>query len=561
MRAASAAARRLERVRTLWVVAALAPLQWLIALLVAMHAPHNGWLFYTGGDATQYWSHEWALAHGMLPLTVLGYAVPVFFAWVPRLFGPTQLTGAAPIMFVQVLVLGTVALVCVHALATRLAGRVFALWATTLWVVVPVAAIPLWREDFHERYSGLFLPQALGIVNLGDYPSMVVLLAAAVFAFRTIDTGRGNDAVLTGLLCGLAVGVKPSNALILGSPVLAFAVARRWREIVLYGVALLPALLTLALWKQRGLGHVPLLTLPETRQAMGVPLLPRVGDYLDFDRARFAANMAQIREFFWSRLLLEYLGVAGAVAALRRAPAKGIYLVTWLAAIVIVKGGSPVADVRTTSFFRLTMPGFPAFFLLAATAVLLVPGWGRFVRAPRVNGTPPRRTRGLIVALVVLVALPLAAVAAAQPAPRERLARNLNTLIETPISTSLAIRPERIPDGVRLRWAVPPRSETKVFYVVYRTTTGDGCSYDEARAVQECVLGMTSIGQTEIRFLEDTPPPGTYTYRVGISASWKNDAQNGDLILLSPPTTVAIRCTTEKCRRDIAKLKKEGKIA
>jgi hypothetical protein len=557
-----AAALRLERVRPLWVIAALAPLQWLIALLVALHAPHNGWLFYTGGDATSYWSHEWALGHGLLPLTVLGYGVPVFFSWVPRLFGPTQLTGNAPIMFVQVLVLGPIALASLYGIAARLAGRLFALWASALWVVAPVLVIPLWRGDYHERYAGLFLPQALGIVNLGDYPSMVVVLAASYFVFRALDTGRGNDAVLAGLLMGLAVGIKPANALILPAPLLAFAVARRWREIPAYAVALLPALLTLAVWKARGLGHLPLLSAPELREAVGasIPVLPRVGHYLQFSQSQFHDNLAQVREFFWSKLLLEYLGVAGAVAAVRKAPAKGLYLIAWFAAIVVVKGGSPVANVRDTSFFRLTMPGFPAYLLLAASAVLLVPGWGRHVRARRVASTAARPSRGLVLAAVLLAALPLAAVAAARPAPPDRLARNLNTGIESPISSALQLRTERIPDGVRLRWKTPDPNGATVFYVVFRTQTGDGCTYDPGHGAQECVLLMGSIGHTGIRFFEDTPPPGRYTYRVAISVAWTKEATNGDVILLSPAKSFVVRCTTARCKRDVEKLRAAGVI-
>jgi hypothetical protein len=99
-----------------------------------------------------------------------------------------------------------------------------------------------------------------------------------------------------------------------------------------------------------------------------------------------------------------------------------------------------------------------------------------------------------------------------------------------------------------------------VFFVVYRTQSGDGCVYPPTDGTQKCVLQMGSIGHTGIRFLEDTPPPGRYAYRVGISASWRDDVQNGDVILLSPPVTADIRCTTEKCKRDLVKLRAAGKV-
>jgi hypothetical protein len=557
MRAARAA---LERLRPLYVLAPLALLQWSLVLGLALHAPHNGWLFFHGGDATQYWSHEWALAHGWLPQTVLGYGVPVFFAWVPLLFGETLLGGLPAIMLVQVLVLGTVALVCVYGIGSRLSGRLFGYWTALLWAIAPVAAIPLFRADYHDRYVGQILPQALGLTNLGDFPSMAVLLAAAYFAFRAIDDGRGNDAVLAGLLVGLAVGVKPANALVLPVPVVALALARRWRQIPLFAVALVPALLTLALWKERGLGHLPLLSVPEVREAAGslgssVPGADRLGHYLNFSRSRFDYNLGQLREFFWSRLLCEFLVVAGAYAAIRKSTPKGVYLLAWFLAIVVVKGGSPVADVKTGSFFRLTMPGFPAFLLLAASVVLLVPGWGRRVARVRLPETGPRRTRGLAAAVVLLAVLPLVVVAAASPAPPGKLARNLNTIIETPISNGLELTIQHIRDGVRIRWPKPETSSAKVFYIVYRNEGGDGCNVFPTGGARECLLQMQPLGQTDIRWLDDTPLPGTYVYRVGMAAAPTGLPSAADLMLLSPPARATVRCTTAKCRADVKKLR------
>ncbi len=554
MRAASAA---LERVRPLYVLATLAVLQWVLVLGVALGAPHNGWLFYHGGDATEYWSHEWALSHGWLPQTVLGYGVPVLFAWVPRLFGETLLGGLPPIVLVQVLGLGTIALAATYGIAARLAGRLFGFAAALAWAVAPVAAIPLFRADFHGRYVGQFLPQALGLTNLGDFPSMVVLLAAAYFAFRTIDGGLANDAVVTGLLVGLAIGVKPANALILPVPVVALAVARRWRQIPIYAVALAPAVITLAVWKQRGGGQLPLLSMPELREAAGssIPGVERVGNYLDFSGARLGYNLGQLREFFWSRLLCEFLVVAGAFAAIRKSTPKGIYLVAWFLAIVVVKGGTPGADVRTTSFFRLTMPGFPAFLLLAAATVLLVPGWGRRATAMHRRAEPwPRRTPGLIAAVALLGLLPLVVVAAARPAPKGKLSRNLSTVIESPISSSLTITPVPIADGVSLRWPQPKTSGAKVFYIVYRTQRHDGCIYPTGSGAKECILDMNFLGQTDLRRLDDTPLPGRYVYRVGMAAAPSGVAGEGDLMLLSPAAAVRVRCTTIKCERDYIRL-------
>src|SRR5207237_1806945 len=111
---------------------------------------------------------------------------------------------------------------------------------------------------FHEKYVDLTLPQALGFSGLADFPSTVCLLLAAYLVVRVLDTREWRDAALAGLVTGFALGLKPSNALFLFGVALAFLVGRRWRDALSFGVAMLPALLTLAIWKHRGLGTVPL---------------------------------------------------------------------------------------------------------------------------------------------------------------------------------------------------------------------------------------------------------------------------------------------------------------
>jgi hypothetical protein len=38
----------------------------------------------------------------------------------------------------------------------------------------------------------------------------------------------------------------------------------------------------------------------------------------------------------------------------------------------------------------------------------------------------------------------------------------------------------------------------------------------------------------------DNPGPGTWTYRIGVSANWLNDLQLGDDYVVSPPVTVRL---------------------
>ena len=114
--------------------------------------------------------------------------------------GPTYLQALPALVVVQVLVLGPLALLCVYGIAAQIGGRLLGYWAALLWVIAPFAAIPLFVDRYHERWTEQFLPQALGLTAMADFPSMVLVLAAALFVVRSLAPGRVPDAVLAGLL-------------------------------------------------------------------------------------------------------------------------------------------------------------------------------------------------------------------------------------------------------------------------------------------------------------------------------------------------------------------------
>ena len=58
-------------------------MQLAIAAWFAFETPHNGFVWYSGGDATEYWTSQWAVAHLRLTQTFVGWGLPVFYAWVP----------------------------------------------------------------------------------------------------------------------------------------------------------------------------------------------------------------------------------------------------------------------------------------------------------------------------------------------------------------------------------------------------------------------------------------------------------------------------------------------
>ena len=222
---------------------------------------------------------------------------------------------------------------------------------------------------------------------------MAVLVSVAL-TVRALQAGALREAVLAGTFAGVALALKPANALFLGGPLLAFLLARRFVHAALFAVALGPALLALTIWKSKGLGEVPLFALDEVRLAAGAgdPAVASVTSWFDrtvhlnFDT--WKQNMSNLREFTWSARVIQFLPLAGAVAVARRSvPAAGLFL-GWLLGYVIVKGAADVATVESGSFWRLIMPGLPAFVLLAAAIPAPRPD------VPRADGPAPHAASG-----------------------------------------------------------------------------------------------------------------------------------------------------------------------
>jgi hypothetical protein len=102
---------------------------------------HNGWLYYQGGDQVWYYASGWLLGHGTIPQPLIGPGWPALLAPFAVAGGPTLVPALPAIVLFDVLVLGPVALLCVWGIADRLGGRVFAYWATLLWLSVPFIGI------------------------------------------------------------------------------------------------------------------------------------------------------------------------------------------------------------------------------------------------------------------------------------------------------------------------------------------------------------------------------------------------------------------------------------
>jgi hypothetical protein len=520
----------------------LVAVHWVAVLAFALTVRHNGWAYYQGGDQIWLTATAWQLADAELAATHVGYGWPLVLAPLTAVTGPSYVAAMPAVVALNVLVLAPLVLWAVHGLASRIAGRAFGLFAAVLWVAAPFMVIPLWRADYHERYVEQFLPQALGLTALADYPSLVLLVVGTYLFVRALETRAAFDAAAAGIVVGFAVGTKPSNALFIAAPLAASLVARLWRPAVVYGLALLPAILALAVWKQRGLGELPLFAFEETRLAATALSLPNVDRYVDIDWSVLKDNGAHLREYFWSARLLEWLPIAGLVGVARRSAPLAALLGVWFGAFLLVKGSDELSRVSSGSFFRFMMPAYPAYFLLAAGVLLLVPTVARrLATAWPAAPLAPAKRRGVAILAVGLAALPLVVVGLARPdrlPPETIFVENVLTPVDPEIRVSVRVEGEaRVVD-----WRHPSAGRADVFYRVFRTAAeGEDLVCVEGRGgAADCTLQMLLLGTTrEPRWRDGSPPPGA-EYRIGIGTNAQDDPTAGDVFLISRPVDARV---------------------
>jgi hypothetical protein len=377
-----------------------------VVTAIGLTAARDGWVFAPVDSEVRAWAAAWALGHLDIPSASVSYGAPVLLWPFGIAFGES-VSGALPLLVVlQVAVGGPVVLLAVYGIASRIGGRLLGYAAALAWVVAPLLALGFFYadqrtfqgipyDDFRGLVHDTLLPGALGLTVGPGYPSLVAIVVAAWLVVRSLDRGAWNDVLLAGLLAGFAVGLRPLNALFLAAPLLALAVARRPRHALGLAAALLPAAGTLALWRWAGQGHLGL-------------------EGLAFTREEFWVNRVHFRGAGWSYLLVAWIAVAGSFAVVRKAPAKGLLVAAWFTGFFVLGSGSLARGrVIDGSLFRLLEPGYPAFVLLSAALLLLVPPWGRRVRATIPPEQGPRATPGLVAAAVALALYPFAIVALA----------------------------------------------------------------------------------------------------------------------------------------------------
>ncbi len=546
----AATAARLRRlrdallgVRTLYVLGTLVLAQWIAVLALALTVRHNGWLYYAGGDQIWHYTGAYLLAHGELPPTYVSYGWSILLLPIAPFAGPNLVSALPAMVLLNTLVLLPVALLCVYGIAARIAGRLFGYWAAALWIAVPYLGIVFLEPGYHQKYTELTLPQLVGLTSVPDFPSVVALLVGAYFTLRALDSGTWHSAAAAGLASGYSIAIKPSNSIFLVAPLLTLLVLR-WRALIPFAAALAPALLTLVVWKYRGLGELAAAPPEPVRLAGAGDLLDRIHNAGKLNSWEHLHQvLLALREHFWISRVMEWLPVAGAVALLLRSLRGFLLVASWFTVYLLTKGTYIPASVEDASFWRILMPAFPAFVLLAASTVLLVPG----LRARPEGAVPrlsaPRRTVALAAAVAVFVAAPLGVVAAVPPlhdGGRQAL-RQGDTLI--PVSETLAPRAAVEGDAVHLSWRPRPAGATRVFYRILRTPHGEDafCAGRPAHAADDCRIYMEAVAATHATSFVDRPGSGRWTYRIGVSANWLDDFRYGDIYVVSPPVSATVR--------------------
>jgi hypothetical protein len=543
----AAAAGALERARPSRVLDVFVAMQWLTVLALALTVRHAGWIFYQGGDQLWYYTTAWLFAHGHLGQGLIGYLWSFLLAPIAWVAGPNVANAYPAVILVDVLVFLPGITLGLWGIAERIAGRLFAYWAAALWVALPFLGIEFTNVGYHQRFTELFLPQALGLTAMSDLPTTALAVVAGFFAARAIfdEVPRAADAVAAGAAAGAAIAVKPSTAAFLAGPFLALLVARRLRLLGWFVAATAPAVLALAVWKWRSLGDLPLLhgSYAEARLAAGAVAVPLgltldLHKYLYLDWHHLSQELDNVQEYFWSVRLVEWACFAGVIGLARRSLRAASLAGGWFFAFVVVKGTYDWASLSDASLLRLMLPSSPAFLLLVAGIPLLVPRLPALLRpTPRRTPRPggPRFAAAVTAGLLLTAVVPLVAMAAM---PRSTDLAQVTLAGGTPIpnDVDLGLSATRAADGsVRLTWRAQAPEGGPVFYRVFRTK-GPRSDFDcPGDVVPICTLRGREVGVTRGTSFVDRPGGGSWRYRVGVAANWLNDPAYGDVYELSRP--------------------------
>jgi hypothetical protein len=245
-----------------------------------------------------------------------------------------------------------VQIVLVYAVVLLVSGRVAALFAGLVLVAGPVVLAERYFVsgggtppiDYRTVYRHDVLPTAFGLTHRSGLIAASLMLASAWFVLARTRLPDWSTAALGGAAAAAAVLVYPRAWLALAAPVAATLLARRATASAAALVTVAAGLVALALFRD----------------------VPHVA----FGWHQMGQSLDSVREFSWSRRVLEYLPLAGLVGLARRStPAAGFFGVLLLA-LVILPLSRPLG---LTGYLLAMVPGAPVYWLLTASIPFLVP--------------------------------------------------------------------------------------------------------------------------------------------------------------------------------------------
>jgi hypothetical protein len=360
--------------------------QWLVTAGVAVAAAHDGSVYGDRDAAQAVVDAAHGVAHGTLPATA-GPLYPLLLAPLAALTSHVE-TVSSVVTTLNVVVLAPLASYCLLQIARRVAGRLFAMLAVAVWLLLPLVATHFFDPKYHAVFVDDVLPALYGLTLGPTYLAMALALAAAMLGLRAVD-GAPRAGIAAGLVAAAAVACFPLSAGVAVGVLLALVVAARWNALLEAAAGLAAGVAPTLIWRHRA--DVPTLTLGH----------PTWGG--------FQGSMANMREFFYSNRVMQWLPVAGAIGMARLLGPAAALLAGWVGTSVVLVAATPTGFDHGRIFVNF-VPTWPAYALLVAAIPALVPTLVRRL-GPQIAGDvrTPVVSRGaaatLFAAVVVLTAL------------------------------------------------------------------------------------------------------------------------------------------------------------
>jgi hypothetical protein len=208
------------------------------------------------------------------------------------------------------------------------------------------------------------LPTELGLVHRAGLVAACLLLGSALLLVVRTRLPVWSTAALGGAAAAAAALVFPHAWLVVAAPVAAMLVRRDARAVGATLVTAVVGLIALAVFRE----------------------VPHVA----FGWHQMGQSLDSVREFSWSRRLLEYLPLAGVVGLARRSgPAAAFFAVVLVAAVIL-----PLSrPLNLTEYLLVIVPGIPTYWLLTASIPFLVPRPRASAIAERRAGAPQLTSR------------------------------------------------------------------------------------------------------------------------------------------------------------------------